>query len=160
MRSRAMTSRAEAAARWLPPLAVLVPIVATPIGFVWAWTAAFPLALLVVAGGIAAIAVAGRATYGLRTTALTTVYAWAAAFAGGVGYYIFAINTSLCGKLTAGVWDWLPATAGALAFLAVGSWGLRTQRESWAIALAVGVGYLVLLGLDVVAPGTQGVCWT
>ena len=68
-----MSTRAVSAGRWLTPLAVLIPIAATPIVAVWVFTldtgpgGARPLfGLLVLVSGLVAIALTGRLTIGLR----------------------------------------------------------------------------------------------
>jgi hypothetical protein len=64
-----MVARAVSARDWLTPLAVLVPIGATPLVAFWALTTdpvtiGPVFALLVLAAGLAAIVAAGRRTYG------------------------------------------------------------------------------------------------
>jgi hypothetical protein len=57
-------------------------------------------------------------------------------------------------------WGWLPPTGGGLAFALIGGWGLRTSRGLWVVPLALALGFLVVLGLYALVPGTQGVCET
>jgi len=61
-----MVTRAVSARGSLTPLAVLVPILATLVGSSWAFTIFPPLALLAIAAGLTATAVAGHYTYGIR----------------------------------------------------------------------------------------------
>jgi len=51
-------------------------------------------------------------------------------------------------------------TSGALVFLAVGCWGVRTRRNFTVVPLAGLLGVLVLLLLVAAVPGIQGTCET
>jgi hypothetical protein len=153
-----MVTRAVSARKLLTPLAILSPTLATLVVGVWAVTVWPPLALLAIAAGLTAIAVAGHFTYGVRTSVLVAVYTGAAAFAVAVLYALLSINTSLCGKSVSSAWGWLPPAAGALAFLVVAGWGLRRQHGGWAVALAVGIAFSVSILLFYALPGTQGYC--
>jgi hypothetical protein len=75
-------------------------------------------------------------------------------------WYAISINTSICGKSMDQAWGWLPPTGGGLAFALIGGWGLRTSRGLWVVPLALALGFLVVLGLYALVPGTQGVCET
>ena len=162
-----MSTRAVSAGRWLTPLAVLIPIAATPIVAVWVFTldmgpgGARPLfGLLVLVSGLVAIALTGRLTIGLRISVVTAILTWLVALVAEPFWFVLSINTSVCGKEVAGAWEWLPPTGGALMFLAAGSWGLRTHRSFTVVPLASLLGLLVLFGLLALVPGTQGVCET
>ncbi|HEY3550924.1 MAG TPA: hypothetical protein VGK69_07725 [Gaiellaceae bacterium] len=62
---------------WLTPLAILVPIGLTPAAFVWmARVGVF--AWLVFPVGLAAAAVAGTSTYGVRTALVAAISTWLA----------------------------------------------------------------------------------
>jgi len=63
-----MALRAVSVARLLTPLAVLVPIVAAPLGAVWLAPRSQVLALVVLVAGLIAVAASGHFTYGVRTT--------------------------------------------------------------------------------------------
>ncbi|HEU5476601.1 MAG TPA: hypothetical protein VFU64_02095 [Gaiellaceae bacterium] len=162
-----MSTRAVSAGRWLTPLAILIPIAATPIVAVWVLTldtgpggAGLLLGLLVLGSGLAAVALAGRLTLGLRSAVVTAILTWLVAIVAEPFWFALSINTSVCGKDVAGAWEWLPPTGGALTFLAVGSWGLRARHSFTVVPLAGLLGPLVLFGLLALVPGTQGVCET
>jgi len=118
------------------------------------------LGLLVLGGGLTAIAIAGRLTYGLRVAVVTAILTWVVAFVAWPLWYLVAINTSVCGKDVPAAWEWVPPAGGTLAFLVAGSWGLRTHRGFTAVPLAGLLGFFVLFGLLALVPGTQGVCET
>ena len=157
--------RAVSARKSLTPLAVLIPIVATPVAAIWALstdptTTGAVYAVLVFAVGLAAIRVAGRFTYGGTVSLASALLTWLVGFLALPLWYIVSINTSLCGRSIASGWGWLPPTGGALVFALVGGWGLRTHRGPWAVPLALVLGALVVLGLVLVVPGTRGFCET
>lgn len=159
-----MATRAVSAGKlWLAPLAVLVLVVATPVAAMWMLStnglAAPLLALLVFAAGLVAIAAAGRWSFGLGSAVVPSVLTWAVAFVAWPIWYAIGIHTSACGKSVAGGWGWLPPTGGALVFLAVGGWGLRTYRI-WGAPLALVLAIAVTLLLVLAVPGTQGICET
>jgi hypothetical protein len=160
-----MVARAVSARDWLTPLAILVPIGATPPLALWALsvdpiTVGPVLALLVLAGGTTAVVVAGRRTYGVRICVLTAILTWLAAVFASPFLYGFEIDTPACGKIQAGASALLPATIGALVFLAAGSWGLRTHRALYVVPLAAVLGLFVLVAVYAVLPGTNVGCET
>ena len=151
---RAVSARTS----WLTPLAVLVPILATLIGTLWAVTVFPPLALLVVVGGLAVTAFSGRHTYGVRSS---LVAASLTLVAGVVAFFLsFAVldSTSICGKVVPDRWLWVPPTGGALVYFALGSFGFRTGRASAVVPLAYLGGVVTIFLLVAALPGTQGVC--
>jgi hypothetical protein len=155
-----MELRAAPAGRLLAPLAVLLPILATPVVAIYVLTLASPWAVIVIAGGLSALALGGHFTYGLRVTAVATIVSWTGAFVALPFWYGITVDTSLCGKTAAAGWGWLPPAAGALAFLVVGSWALRSYRLTWGMPLAVVAAFAFFLVLEALVPGTQGICET
>ena len=160
-----MELRAVPAERLLAPLAVLVPIGATPILVLWLLgqgpAATGPaLALLALTGGLVAVAVAGRANDGALVAIYTAFLTWAVVLLALPVWYSIDIDTSACGKTLSTTWEWLPPTGGALVFLAVGWWGVRTHRNFTMVPLAGPLGVLVLLLLVAAVPGIQGTCET
>jgi len=134
-----MVARAVSARRSrLTPLAVLVPLAATPVVALWALETdplgvGVVFAVLVFAVGLMTIRVAGRAEYGSAISIGTALITWAVAFLGLPFWFFLSISTSVCGKQIEHGWGWVPPTVGALVFAVVGSWGLRTQRGLWAV---------------------------
>lgn len=160
-----MELRAVPAQKLLAPLAVLVPIGATPLLGFWALskdpTTLGPLfALLVLAGGLTAVAVAGRADYGVRVSIGTAVITWVVAVLALPVWYALEISSSICNKDLAAAWAWLPPTGGSLVFLIVGSLGLRTRRNFTVVPVAGLLGVLAFLMLVAAVPGTQSFCET
>jgi hypothetical protein len=157
-----MVTRAVSAGRdWLTPLAVLVPILAAPVLAVLFGAGGHQaLRLLLIFGGLAAIAVVGYFTYGVLTSVVAAVLTWLLAAFSFVVFWEIDINTSLCGKnITAG-WGWLPPTLGGLTFLAVGGWALQTRNGKWGVPLGYAAGFAVLMLLLLLVPGTTGTCET
>jgi hypothetical protein len=156
-----MATRAVSAGKdWLTPLAVLVPILAMLVGAGWAFTFFPPLAILVICVGLAATAAAGRRTYGTRTSLIAGACTLPAALVAFAVWVAASINTSLCGKNLGNGWVVLAYAVGALAFFALGSFGLRTHRAASIVPLALLAGVLATLLVSVVAPGTPGICET
>ncbi len=155
-----MELRAASARSLLTPLAVLVPILATPLVAFWALTIWPPLALLAIVGGLAATAVAGRYTYGVRASLVPAVLTLLAGVVALPVWYAISINTSICGKTVDTAWAWLPPTIGVLVFLVMGSRGFRTDRASSMVPMALLFGVLATLLLVAAVPGTQGACET
>ena len=158
-----MVARAVSARDWLTPLAVLLPIGATPPLALWAlstdpFTTGPVFALLVLAAGFAAIVAAGRHSYGTAYSLGTAVLTWVVGLISLPFLYAASINSSVCGKDVATAWEWLPPTGAALAFLALGSFGLRTDRGIMVVPLAGVFALIVLFLLTAVVPGTQGFC--
>jgi hypothetical protein len=144
----------------LTPLAVLVPILATVVGAFWAFTVFPPLALLVIAGGLAVTAYAGRPTYGARRSVAAagcTLLVCPVVF---IVSYVVAINTSICGKNMGSGWTALACVLGALIFFALGSLGVRNYHAAWVTPMALVAGVLGMLLVLAVAPGTPGFCET
>ncbi|HJU36909.1 MAG TPA: hypothetical protein VJ716_05780 [Gaiellaceae bacterium] len=155
-----MFARAVSARDWLTPLAVLIPIGLTPVGVVAAMATWPPLAIVAVAGGLAATMIAGRRTCGVAASLVAAVLTWVAAVVSLVLWVAVSINTSICGKTMDHAWAWLPFTGGAVVFLAVGSFGFRTGRASSVVPLAFLGGVIVLFLLLAAVPGTHEVCET
>jgi hypothetical protein len=161
-----MVARAASARSLLSPLAVLVPLVLTPLVGLWALStdpvgAGVVFAVLVFAVGLMAIRVAGRHfAYGSAISIGTALITWVVGFLGLPLWYFLGIETSACGKEIGNGWVWLPPAAGALVFAVVGGWGLRTQRGLWAVPLALVLAALVVFALILAVPGTQGTCET
>lgn len=155
-----MVARAVSARDWLTPLAVLVPILATLVGTAWGFTVFPPLDLLVIPGGLATTAAAGRRTYGTRTSLVTGACTLLAGLVAAVLWYRVSISTSLCGKDVSGGWTLLAYILGALVFFALGSFGFRTHRATSIVPMALFAAVLALLLVLAVAPGTAGVCGT
>ena len=154
-----MELRAVPAQGFLAPLAVLVPIATMLVAAAWAVTVFPPLALLVIAGGLAATAAAGRHTYGTRMSLVAAAGALLAAVVALPLWYAVSINTSICGKDVNGAWTSFVCMVGALVFFAVGSFGLRTHRAS-IVPLALLAAVLAMLLMFAVVPGAQGACET
>src|SRR5262245_8814622 len=135
-----MVARAVSSKAWLAPLALLIPIGATPPLALWALsiapvTTGPAFALLVIAAGLAAITVAGHRTYGTRYSLGTAVFTWITALVATPFWYAASIGASLCGDVSAG-WQWLAPTGAAVAFLALGCFGLRCGRGIMLVPLA------------------------
>jgi hypothetical protein len=159
-----MVVRAVPARDWLAPLAVLIPIGATPPLAFWALstdpiTTGPVFALLVLAAGLAAILAAGRRTYGAAYSLGTAVVTWVVVLVASPFWYAASIYASLCGDMAAG-WEWLPPTGAAFAFFALGSFGLRTGRGVMLVPLAGVVALIVGFLLLAVVPGAHGYCET
>jgi len=155
-----VVARAVSARELLTPLAVLVPIVATVAGAAVAVTIFPPLALLVIAIGLAVTAFAGRPTYGVR---VSLVAAACTLLACPVAFFIWwavSIDTSICGKDVGSVWTVLACILGALVFFGVGSFGLRTYRAVAIMPMALLAAVLTMLLVFAVAPGAPGFCET
>jgi hypothetical protein len=155
-----MVTRAVSASRLLTPLAVLVPILATPLLALWIAPTSWAGALLVLVAGLTAISVAGHLTYGRRRSVLSAVLTWVILIVSFPVFLGISINTSICGKNIAASWEWLPPAAALLAYFAVGVWGLSAHRASWAAPLGYAVGFVVLVLLLASVPGTPGICET
>lgn len=161
-----MVARAVSAGRsWLTPLAVLVPLVATPVVGLWALETdpvgvGVVFAVLVFAAGLMAIRLAGRSEYGSAVSIGTALVTWVVGFLGLPLWYFLSIETSACGKEIGAGWVWLPPAVGALVFALVGGWGLRTHRGLWVVPLALVFAALVVFGLVLAVPGNQGTCET
>ena len=119
-----------------------------------------PLCLFVICGGLAATAAAGRRTYGARVSLVTAACTLPAAFVAFWLWWGIGVSSSLCGKDVSGGWTALACTVGALVFLAMGSFGLRTYRPWTIVPLAVVAAALSTLLVFVVAPGMPGFCET
>jgi hypothetical protein len=159
-----MVTRAVSSKDWPTPLALLIPIGATPPLALWALsvdpiTTGPVLGLLVLAAGFAAIVAAGRRTYGTRCALSTTVFTWVAVLIASPFWFWARIDASLCGNVAA-AWQWLPPTAAGLAFLALGSYGLRTGRGIMIVPMAGVLALIVALLLLAVVPGGHGYCET
>jgi hypothetical protein len=148
------------AGRWLTPLAVLVPILGAPLGAIWIAHNHGVSAVLLLVGGLTAIAVVGHFTYGLGRSVAAAILTWGAMIASFPVFFIISINTSICGKDIAAGWAWLPPAAGLAVFAAVGAWGLRTRHGSWGVPLGYVLGFVVLIALLGAVPGTPGFCET
>jgi hypothetical protein len=155
-----MATRAVSARDWLTPLAVLVPILATPLVAIWIAPKSRVAALVVLVAGLIAISAAGHFSYGRRRSVLSAIVTWSLLVASFPVFFLISINTSICGKDISGAWEWLPPTAALLAFFAVGGWGLRAYRAFWAAPLAYAIGFVVLVLLLAAVPGTPGICET
>jgi len=160
-----MVARAVSSRDWLTPLALLIPIGATPPLALWAlsidpFTTGPVFALLVIAAGLAAILVAGHHSYGTAYSLGTAVFTWVVLVMALPFWYAASINSSVCSKDVAAAWEWLPPTGAALAFLALGSFGLRTGRGIMLVPLACVLGLIVGFLLVAAVPGAQGVCET
>ena len=156
-----MATRAVSAGKsWLTPLAVLVPILATPLLAIWISPKSRVAALLVLVGGLVAISAAGHFTYGRRKSVLSAILTWIALIASFPVFFLISINTSICGKDIQAAWEWLPPTAALLVFFTVGSWGLSTYRAFWAAPLGYLIGFVVMVLFIVAVPGTPGFCET
>jgi hypothetical protein len=160
-----MELRAAPAERLLAPLAVLVPIGGTPILAFWLLsldpvTTGPVLALLALACGLAAIAVAGRVNNGSLVAVRTALLTWVVLLVSLPVWYIVDYNTGACNKTISDGWEWLAPTGGVLAFLALGSWEMRTHRNYTVVPLAGLLGVLVFFLLFALVPGTQGYCET
>lgn len=158
-----MVARAVSARDWLTPLAVLIPIGATPPLAFWAlstdpFTTGPVFALLVLAAGVAAVVAAGRHDYGTAYSLGTAFFTWVVGLISLPFWYAAGINSSVCGKDVATAWEWLPATGAAIAFLALGSFGLRTGRGIMVVPLAGVLALIVLFLLTAVVPGQPGFC--
>src|SRR6266516_1414454 len=153
-----MALRAVSARESLTPLAVLVPIGAMLVGAFWAFMTSPPLAILVIGGGLAATAAAGRRTYGARTSLVAGACTLPAAFVALWLWWAISINTSICGKTVSSGWTGLACTAGALVFFALGSFGLRTGRAASILPMALLAAVLAMLLVFAVAPSTTGTC--
>ena len=155
-----MVTRAVPASRLLTPLAVLVPILATPLVALWIAPKSRIAALLVLVAGLVAISVAGHFTYGRRRSVLSAILTWITLVVSFPFFFGISIHTSICGKNIDAAWEWLPPTAGLLAFFAVGAWGLNEYRASWAAPLGYIAGFVVMVLLLAAVPGTPGFCET
>ena len=155
-----MVTRAVSARRWLTPLAVLVPILATPLVGIWIAPKSRVAALVVLVAGLLAISAAGHFTYGRRKSVLSAVLTWTALVVSFPVFLLISINTSICGKDIAAAWAWLPPSAALLAFFAVGAWGLVAHRAFWAAPLGYVIGFVILILLLAAVPGTPGFCET
>jgi hypothetical protein len=158
-----MVTRAAPAKDWLTPLAVLIPIGATPPLALWALstdpiTIGPVFALVVLATGLTAIAVAGRHTYGTVYSLGTAIFTWVVAVISLPFWYAASVNSSVCGKEVAAGWAWLPPAGASLVFLAVGSFGLRTQRGLYVAPFAGVLALTVLFLLVALVPGAPGFC--
>jgi hypothetical protein len=155
-----MATQAVSPRDWFAPLAVLVPIGVMLVGTAWAFTIFPPLALLVVCGGLAVTAAAGRRSHGARVSLVTVALALPAAFAAFVLWVWIAAGTSVCGKDVSGGWHAVAWIVGALVFLTLGSYGLRTGRPWTIVPLAVVAAAISIVLLLAAAPGTPGFCET
>jgi hypothetical protein len=155
-----MATRVVSARDWLTPLAVLVPILATPLVAIWIAPKSRVAALVVLVAGLTAISAAGHFSYGRRRSVLSAILTWSVLVASFPVFFLISINTSICGKDISGAWEWLPPTAALLAFFAVGGWGLRAYRAFGAAPLAYAIGFVVLVLLLAAVPGTPGFCET
>lgn len=155
-----MVTWAVSARGVLAPLAVLVPILATLVGALWAFTIFPPLALLVIAAGFAATAMAGRHSYGARPSLVAASTALLAAVVSLPLWYAISINTSICGKNVDAAWEWAPLAGGALVFFVLGSVGFRSDRAGAVTPMAFLFGVLAMALLYAAVPGTQGICET
>jgi hypothetical protein len=155
-----MVTRAVSAGNWLAPLAVLVPTVAVPLGAVWISHDGAVSAVLLLVGGLVAIATLGYFTYGLWGSVFGALLTWGAMAVSFIAFFIISINTSICGKDIPAAWSWLPPTAGLIAFFAVGAWGLRAHHASWSAPLGYVIGFGVMVSLLAALPGTPGFCET
>jgi hypothetical protein len=156
-----MVARAVSARRdWLTPLAVLVPILATLASAAWAFTLFPPLDLLVIPCGLAVTAFAGSGTLGARTSLVAGACTLLAGLAAVLLWYGVSIDTSICGKEVDQAWRSFAYALGALVFFALGSFGLRTDRATSIVPLALLAGVVAMLTVLVAAPGTPGVCET
>ena len=144
----------------LTPLAVLIPILATPLVAIWIAPKSRGAALVVLVVGLIAISTAGHFTYGRRKSVLSAILTWGALIASFSFFFLISINTSICGKDIDATWEWLPPTAALLAFFAVGCWGLSAHRAFWAAPLGFVIGFAVLVLLLAAVPGTPGFCET
>ena len=158
-----MVARAVSSRDWLTPLTLLIPIGATPPLGLWALsidplTTGLVVALLVIAAGLVAILVAGHHSYGIAYSLSTAVFTWVVEIISLPFWYAASIKSSVCGKDVAAAWEWLPPTGAALAFLALGSFGLRTGRGIMLVPLAGVLALIVLFLLTDLVPGAQGFC--
>ena len=152
--------RAVSARESLTPLAVLIPIGAMLVGGFWALVTFPPLAILMIGGGLAATAAAGRRTYGARTSLVAGACCLPAALVAFWLWWVVSINTSICGKTVSSDWTGLACIAGALVFFALGSFGFRTGRAASIVPMALLAAVLTMLLVFGVAPGPMGTCET
>jgi hypothetical protein len=155
-----MVTRAVSAGKLLTPLAVLVPILATSIGWLFALAGGTPFVVLALVVGFSATAVGGRFTYGVGTSLVTTTLTLLASFVAFAVWVALSFHTPICGKTIEGAWRWLPVAVGALVFFVVGSIGVRTGRARSIVPLSLVLGVLAMAALIVVVPGVQGTCET
>jgi hypothetical protein len=154
-----MVARAVSAGNVLTPLAVLVPILATPLLAIWIAPSRAG-AVLVLAAGFALISVAGHFTYGRRRSVLSAILTWVVVVVSFPLFLEISIKTSICGKNIDAAWEWLAPTAALLVYLAVGGYALTARRAVWAAPLGYVAGFVVLVLLLAAVPGTPGVCET
>jgi hypothetical protein len=116
--------------------------------------------LLLLFAGLAVVAVVGYFTYGVLTAVLAAVLTWLLAVVSFLVFWAISINTSVCGKVIAAGWGWLPPTLGGLAFFAVGGWALQAHHGKWGVPLGYAVGFTLLTLTLLAVPGTVGTCET
>ena len=156
-----MVPRAVSARRsWLTPLAVLFPILATPLVALWLSPKSRVAALLVLVAGFAAISAAGHFTYGRHRSMIAAILTWVVLVVSFPFFFLISINTSICGKNIEAAWEWLAPTAALVTYFAVGGWGLSSHRAVWAAPLGYVAGFVVLVVLLAAVPGTPGFCET
>ena len=153
-----MVTRAVSAERWLTPLAVLVPILATVVAGFVALNLWPPSTLVAVPAGLAVTAIAGRRTYGMRISLATAGLTLGVSVVAFVVFAWASWTTSICNKTIADGWLWLSVAAGALVYFTVGSYGFRTGREVFVVPMALFFGALTVLALFYLVPGTPGIC--
>jgi hypothetical protein len=153
-----MELRAVSARTWLTPLAVLLPILGTLVAAFAAVVTWPPLVLVAAAAGLAVTAIAGRRTYGVRSS---LAIAGVTLVAGVIAFFVFiaaSLSTSICGKQIADAWLSVPLMGGALVYFVVGTYGFRTARALSVVPMALLFGVLTMLVLIRVVPGTPGFC--
>jgi hypothetical protein len=156
-----MVTRAVSAGKdWLTPLALLVPIIAAPAVAILVGVGSSARVLLLLFAGLAVVAVVGYFTYGVLTAVLAAVLTWLLAVVSFLVFWAISINTSVCGKVIAAGWGWLPPTLGGLAFFAVGGWALQAHHGKWGVPLGYAVGFTLLTLTLLAVPGTVGTCET
>jgi hypothetical protein len=156
-----MVTRAVSAGKdWLTPLALLVPIIAAPAVAILVGVGSSARVLLLLFAGLAVVAVVGYFTYGVLTAVLAAVLTWLLAVVSFLVFWAVSINTSVCGKVIAAGWGWLPPTLGGLAFVAVGGWALQAHHGKCGVPLGYAVGFTLLTLTLLAVPGTVGTCET
>jgi hypothetical protein len=155
-----MVARAVSAGRLLTPLAVLVPILATPLVAIWITPRSRAAGLVALVLGLVAISVAGHFTYGRRRSVVSAVLTWITMVGAYIAFVFVSIDTSICGKNIAPAWEWLAPTAALLTYCAVGGWSLNARRAVWGAPLGFTAGFVVLVLLLLVVPGAPGYCET
>ena len=154
-------TRAESAWKvWLTPLVVLIPILGTVFAGIWAVAHSHALLVVIIPGGLALTALAGRRAYGALVSVAAGFFTLLACFPAFVILLWSTFQTPICSKEIHGVWNVVVFAGGLLVFFVIGTFGFRSRIAPVIVPIGLIAGVFAILLLTVLVPGSHSYCET